>query len=99
MFEITETEGLIAVSRKELMETIKQLGRSFTLDDFGLLPSFYYIRQLPIDIVGIDGSFIRTWASPDDQILVKVVRSGQRFGKRQRLSSWKARLPYRYWNP
>ena len=57
MFEITETAALEDLyAAKELMETIKQLGCSFTLDDFGVgFSSFYYIRQLPIDIVKIDG--------------------------------------------
>ena len=45
--------------------------------------SFYYIRQLPIDVVKIDGSFIRNLAdSPDDQILVKALCDVARgFGK------------------
>jgi EAL domain-containing protein (putative c-di-GMP-specific phosphodiesterase class I) len=66
------------------METIRKLGCRFTLDDFGVgFSSFYYIRQLPIDVVKIDGSFIRNLAdSPDDQILVKALCDVARgFGK------------------
>ncbi|MDQ3186584.1 MAG: EAL domain-containing protein [Pseudomonadota bacterium] len=86
MFEITETAALedLPAARK-LMETIKTLGCSFTLDDFGVgFSSFYYIRQLPIDVVKIDGSFIRNLAdSPDDQILVKALCDVARgFGKK-----------------
>ena len=46
--------------------------------------SFYYIRQLPIDVVKIDGSFIRNLAeSPDDQILVQALCDVARgFGKK-----------------
>lgn len=85
MFEITETAALedLPAARK-LMDAIRMLGCSFTLDDFGVgFSSFYYIRQLPIDIVKIDGSFIRNLAdNPDDQILVKALRDVARgFGK------------------
>lgn len=76
MFEITETAALEDLSAaRKLMETIKTLGCSFTLDDFGVgFSSFYYIRQLPIDVVKIDGSFIRNLAdNPDDQVLVKAL--------------------------
>lgn len=86
MFEITETAALEDLyAAKELMETIRKLGCSFTLDDFGVgFSSFYYIRQLPIDIVKIDGSFIRNLAnSPDDQILVKALcEVAKGFGKK-----------------
>lgn len=86
MFEITETAALedLPAARK-LMEMIKVLGCSFTLDDFGVgFSSFYYIRQLPIDVVKIDGSFIRNLAdNPDDQILVKALCDVARgFGKK-----------------
>lgn len=86
MFEITETAALEDLpGARKLMETIKALGCSFTLDDFGVgFSSFYYIRQLPIDVVKIDGSFIRNLAdSPDDQILVKALCDVARgFGKK-----------------
>ncbi|SES74729.1 diguanylate cyclase/phosphodiesterase [Nitrosospira multiformis] len=86
MFEITETAALEDLpAARELMEMIKKLGCSFTLDDFGVgFSSFYYIRQLPIDVVKIDGSFIRNLAdSPDDQILVQALCDVARgFGKK-----------------
>ena len=86
MFEITETAALEDLpGARKLMEMIKALGCSFTLDDFGVgFSSFYYIRQLPIDVVKIDGSFIRNLAnSPDDQILVKALCDVARgFGKK-----------------
>lgn len=86
MFEITETAALEDLpAARELMETIRKLGCSFTLDDFGVgFSSFYYIRQLPIDVVKIDGSFIRNLAdSPDDQILVQALCDVARgFGKK-----------------
>lgn len=86
MFEITETAALEDLpAARDLMKKIKKLGCSFTLDDFGVgFSSFYYIRQLPIDVVKIDGSFIRNLAdNPDDQILVQALCDVARgFGKK-----------------
>ncbi len=55
------------------------------LDDFGVgFSSFYYLRELPVDAVKLDGSFIRNLVqNPDDQILVKALCSVARgFGKK-----------------
>ena len=86
MFEITETAALEDMpAARKLIETIKALGCRFALDDFGVgFSTFGYIRQLPIDVVKIDGSFIQNLAtSPDDQILVKALCDVARgFGKK-----------------
>ncbi len=55
------------------------------MDDFGVgFSSFYYLRELPVDVVKIDGSFIRNLSkSSDDLILVNALCSVARgFGKR-----------------
>lgn len=86
IFEITETAALADLNAaRKLMESIRALGCSFALDDFGVgFSSFYYIRQLPIDYVKIDGSFIQNLAdNPDDQILVKALCDvAKGFGKK-----------------
>lgn len=86
IFEITETAAVADLpSAAQLMASIKALGCSFALDDFGVgFSSFYYIKQLPIDYVKIDGSFIRNLAgNKDDQILVKALSDVAReFGKK-----------------
>ncbi|MDP1558797.1 MAG: EAL domain-containing protein [Nitrosomonas sp.] len=86
MFEITETAALENLpGARNLMIEIKELGCGFVLDDFGVgFSSFYYLRELPVDTVKLDGSFIRNLAhSTDDQILVKALCSVARgFGKK-----------------
>ncbi|MGV8712527.1 MAG: EAL domain-containing protein, partial [Nitrosomonas sp.] len=85
MFEITETAALEDLpGARSLMKEIKELGCGFVLDDFGVgFSSFYYLRELPVDVVKIDGSFIRTLsAGSDDVILVNALCSVARgFGK------------------
>ncbi len=86
MFEITETAALEDLpGARGLMKEIKELGCGFVLDDFGVgFSSFYYLRELPVDVVKIDGSFIRNLSeSSDDLILVSALCSVARgFGKR-----------------
>lgn len=86
MFEITETAALEDLpGARTLMKEIKELGCGFVLDDFGVgFSSFYYLRELPVDVVKIDGSFIRNLSEcSDDLILVNALCSVARgFGKR-----------------
>ncbi len=85
IFEITETAAVADfAAARELMLGIRALGCHFALDDFGVgFSSFYYLKQLPIDYVKIDGSFIQNLAeNPDDQILVRALTQvAEGFGK------------------
>jgi EAL domain-containing protein (putative c-di-GMP-specific phosphodiesterase class I) len=76
IFEVTETAAVNNLQQARLMMTaIKQLGCQFSLDDFGVgFASFNYMRQLPIDIIKIDGIFIKDLdKNADDQLFVKAL--------------------------
>jgi diguanylate cyclase len=64
-FEITE-HGAIADMQKTIafIEALSARGCRFSLDDFGTgMTSFAYLKQLPVDFIKIDGSFIQTMSS------------------------------------
>lgn len=86
IFEITETAAVEDMaSARALMEKVIALGCAFSLDDFGVgFASFDYLKQLPVEYVKIDGSFIRNLATnTDDQLFVKaLVQAAHGFGKK-----------------
>jgi len=60
-FELTENTAIASVTRAaDLMSRLRALGCGIALDDFGTgLSSLSYLRQLPVTMLKIDGSFVR----------------------------------------
>jgi len=79
-FEITERVAIHNLDlAQQFIDTLKGLGCSFSLDDFGTgVSSFAYLKSLPVDYLKIDGSFIKDIAT--DDVARAMVRSVNQVG-------------------
>lgn len=86
-FEVTETSaiGNLQLAQK-LIARLRQMGCLFALDDFGTgLSSFTYLRELEVDFVKIDGSFVRHIA--EDPVAFSIVKAIHEVAKRMGLKT------------
>lgn len=75
-FELTETAAISHFSIAiDLINFIRSFGSKVALDDFGSgLSSFGYLKNLPVDIIKIDGQFVREIAkNPIDREMVRAI--------------------------
>jgi diguanylate cyclase (GGDEF)-like protein/PAS domain S-box-containing protein len=83
--EITETSAISNLTGAlEFARGLKAAGCKLALDDFGSgLSSFSYLKQLPVDYLKIDGSFVRDIAhDPIDRAIVQsIVYVARNIGK------------------
>jgi diguanylate cyclase (GGDEF)-like protein/PAS domain S-box-containing protein len=81
MFEITETAAISNLAQAlEFMNSLRDLGCRFILDDFGSgLSSFRYLKSLDIEFLKIDGELVREIAR--DPIQREMVAAIHRIGE------------------
>ncbi len=75
-FEITESMAIINLNATlDFVNMFKMLGCKFSLDDFGTgFSSYGYLKNLPVNYVKIDGSFVKDlMVDPIDRAMVNSI--------------------------
>ncbi len=75
-FEISERTAVIRLDdAKDFVDDLRQIGCRFALDDFGRgTYSYRYLKELRVDFVKIDGSYVRNMLQdPMDLVVVRSI--------------------------
>ena len=75
--EVTETSAVGNLSKaSDFINYFRGLGIGFALDDFGTgMSSFDYLKNLPFDIIKIDGSFVKDMHNdPVDHAVIRYIQ-------------------------
>lgn len=85
VMEITETAAIYNIHvAKDFLRTLRGQGYEFALDDFGMgFSSFYQLKNLDVDYLKIDGSFIRNLSRDpiDKHLVLAMVHLARSLGK------------------
>jgi diguanylate cyclase (GGDEF)-like protein/PAS domain S-box-containing protein len=90
-FELTETAAIGNLAQaRAFIDEMRSRGCKIALDDFGSgLSSFAYLKNLPVDILKIDGVFVRDLIRNDiDPVLVRSMCEVARFLGKITIAEW-----------
>jgi EAL domain-containing protein (putative c-di-GMP-specific phosphodiesterase class I) len=76
LFEIVETTFVDTTSNADaFIDALRAVGCRFALDDFGAgYSSFHHLKRLTIDVVKLDGEFVRNAVASDpDRLFVRTM--------------------------
>jgi len=86
VMEITETAAIYNIHvAKDFLRTLRGQGHEIALDDFGMgFSSFYQLKNLDVDYLKIDGSFVRNLSKDpvDKHLVIAMVHLAESLGKR-----------------
>ena len=78
IFELAESVAMANLERaRHFARSLKELGCRLALDNFGAaFGSFYHLKHLPVDLLKIDGDYVRSLGSendPTDRLIIEAV--------------------------
>jgi len=86
VMEITETAAIYNIHvAKDFLRTLRSQGHEIALDDFGMgFSSFYQLKNLDVDYLKIDGSFVRNLSKDpvDKHLVIAMVHLAESLGKK-----------------